>query len=202
MTIPTKLMYVAALLLLTMFLPALSFAHCDSVAGPVAKDVQKALASSELTPVLKWIRPADESELRAVFERALAVRKNGKEAAAALADQFFLETAVRLHRASEGEPYTGLKPASAAEEPAPALVDAALSNNSLASVEEPVISNVRSALRGKIDQLEKARKDAQKSPAQGRAFVRAYVALIHYIEGLEEPGTTGAAEGRAAGGIQ
>lgn len=175
----------AILLLLVLFVPGVSVAHCDSVAGPVAKDVQNALTSGELSPVLKWIRPADESELRAAFERALAVRKSGGEAAL-LADQFFLETAVRLHRASEGEPYTGLKPASAAEEPAPALVDTALSTNNLHAVQEMVISEVRSGLQAKIAQLEKARKESDASPAQGRAYVRAYVELIHYIERLEQ----------------
>jgi len=191
-----KAMYVAAFLLLTMFFPVLSFAHCDSVAGPVAKDVQEALTSGELSPVLKWIRPADEPELMAAFERALAVRKNGKEAAA-LADQFFLETAVRLHRASEGEPYTGLKPASAAEEATPALVDTALDKDSLSSIEEPVISEVRAALRARIVKLEKAHKDAEDSPVEGRAYVRAYVELIHYIEHLESDSAATSADGHA-----
>ena len=183
----------AIFFLLILLYPVVSFAHCDSVAGPVAKDVHKALTSGELSPVLKWIRPADESELKAAFERALAVRKGGKEAAA-LADQFFLETAVRLHRASEGEPYTGLKAASAAEEPAPALVDTALSKNALDSVEETVISEVRAGLQAKIAQLEKVRKEAEVSAAQGRAYVRAYVELIHYIERLEESSASTVAE--------
>ncbi len=189
----------AVLLLLVLFCPVISFAHCDSVAGPVAKDVQKALTSGELSPVLKWIRLSDEPELRAAFERALAVRKNGKEAAA-LADQFFLETAVRLHRASEGEPYTGLKPASAADEPAPALVDTALSKGSLASVEEPVISEVRAALRTKLARLEEARKNAQNSPEKGRAYVRAYIELIHYVERLAD--SDPASEGERSQSIQ
>jgi hypothetical protein len=191
-----KAMYAAVFLLLTMLFPALSFAHCDSVAGPVAKDVRTALTSGELSPVLKWIRPADETELRAAFERTLAVRKSGKDAAA-LADQFFLETAVRLHRASEGEPYTGLKPAPAAEEAAPALVDTALSKDSLSSVEEPVILEVRAALRARIAELEKARKDAENSPIQGRAYVRAYVELIHYIERVESGGGASSADWHA-----
>ncbi len=193
----SKKVCIATLLLMLLFFPVVSFGHCDSIAGPVAKDVQRALTSGELSPVLKWIRPADESELRAAFERALAVRKNGKEAAA-LADQFFLETAVRLHRASEGEPYTGLKPASATEEMAPALVDTALSKNSLASVEEPVIAEIRTALRAKISQLEKARRDSETSPAQGRAYVRSYVELIHYIERLEKSNATAVAGSEAS----
>lgn len=183
----------AIVVLLMSVFPVVSFAHCDSVAGPVAKDVQKALTTGELSPVLKWIRPADEPELTAAFERARVVRKNGQESAK-LADQFFLETAVRLHRASEGEPYAGLKPASAAEEPAPSLVDAALSKNALESVEETVISEIRSALQAKISQLEKMRKQTEVSPTHGRAYVRAYVELIHYIERLQDSSVSKADE--------
>ena len=54
----------------------------------------------------------DEPEGRAVFDKALAVRVLGGTAKE-LADQFFFETVVRLHRRSEGEPYTGLKPQAA-----------------------------------------------------------------------------------------
>ena len=41
----------------------------------------------------------------------IRVRKTGKEARD-LADEWFFETVVRLHREGEGAPYTGLRPAS------------------------------------------------------------------------------------------
>jgi hypothetical protein len=173
------------LLLLVLLFPVLSFAHCDSVAGPVAKDVEKALTSGDLSPVLKWIRPSDESELRSAFQRAMTVRNGGKDAAA-LADQFFLETAVRLHRASEGEPYTGLKPASAAEEPAPAMIDGALKTNSFSQVEDSVIADLRTQLHAKISRLQQVGNRAGDSVAHGREYVRTYVELIHYIERLQK----------------
>ena len=112
------------LVAIALLAPIRLFAHCDSVAGPVATDVKRALESNNVSPVLKWIREADEPELRAAFDRTRVVRKGGAEAAA-LADQFFLETAVRLHRVSENEPYTGLKPESAVHDSAPSLVDSA-----------------------------------------------------------------------------
>ncbi len=169
-----------AILLMT----AVSFAHCDSVAGPVAKDVKLALESGQLSPVLKWIRASDEPELRAAFHRAMAVRKSGPEAAN-LADQFFLETAVRLHRASEGEPYTGLKPASAAEEPAPAMVDKALKNNSFKGVADSVTTGIKAELDRRIEALQQAKAHADESPVRGREYVRRYVELVHYIERLQ-----------------
>ena len=179
----------AALLAVVLAVPIASWAHCDSVAGPVAKDVKLALELGQVSPVLKWIRAADEPELRAAFDRAISVRKNGPEAAS-LADQFFLETAVRLHRASEGEPYTGLKPASAADEPAPAIVDAALRTNSFEAVTDSVTSGIRTELDKRIEALKRARAHAGDSPAQGREYVRNYVELVHYIERLQSSATS------------
>ena len=51
-----------------------------------------------------------EDELRAAFDRAQRVRAVGGEAAA-LAEQWFLENMVRIHRAGEGAGYDGIKPA-------------------------------------------------------------------------------------------
>ena len=85
-------------------------AHCDTEDGPVVSDAKAALTSGDVTPVLKWVRPADEPEIRTAFATTLAVRGNG-DASRKLADRWFFETLVRVHRAGEGAPYTGLKPA-------------------------------------------------------------------------------------------
>lgn len=50
---------------------------------------------------------ADESQIRSAFERTLKVRAFSPEARE-MADNYFFETQVRVHRAGEGEPYTGL----------------------------------------------------------------------------------------------
>src|SRR5690242_16809693 len=85
-------------------------AHCDSVGGPVAKAVQKALETGNVLPVLAYAPATAEPEINAAFERSRKVRDLGPDARA-LADQTFLETVVRFHRAGEGAAYTGLKPA-------------------------------------------------------------------------------------------
>ncbi len=168
----------------TLLLPITAYGHCDSVAGPVAKDVRAALDSGQIAPVLKWVRAEDEAELRAAFGQALLARKSGKEAAL-VADQFFLETAIRLHRASEGQPYTGVKSATVAEEPAPALVDAALKNGSFEHVQQEVLANLNEGLRQRIEKLQVASKTMNQSAESGRQYVRAYVELVHYVERLQ-----------------
>ena len=72
-------------------------AHCDSVNGPVVESAQAALDAGDVTIILPYVQPAAEAELTAAFTHTLEVRALGPEAKK-LADQFFFETAVRLHR--------------------------------------------------------------------------------------------------------
>lgn len=185
MSRPNWLLSIVSLAVL-LAIPIQSLAHCDSVAGPVAKDVKLALESGKLDPVVKWIRAADEPELRTVFNSVIKVRRSGGEAAS-LADHYFLETAVRLHRASEGEPYTGLKPAAAVEEPAPAMVDEAIRTYSFKTLSDSVSSSIREELDRRIEMLKGARAHVNESPARGREYVRSYIELVHYIEYLQTP---------------
>ena len=84
-----------------------------------------ALAKGEVTPVLMWVEKHNEGEIRAAFAKTLAVRAKGPEARD-LADMYFFETLVRVHRQSEGEFYTGLKPAEVDPGAAVAAADKAL----------------------------------------------------------------------------
>src|SRR5687767_11622153 len=103
------------LAILIVIAPA-AFAHCDWIKGPVVADARTALARADLTPALKWVTAADEAELRRAFDRTLAARATSSEARD-VADQWFFETLVRIHRATEGEPFTGLKGAEYKPEP-------------------------------------------------------------------------------------
>ncbi|MFO7676471.1 MAG: DUF6448 family protein [bacterium] len=69
--------------------------------------------------------------MTAAFEKARAVRTKGKDAQE-LADRHFLETLVRVHRAGEGAPYTGLKDEPV--EPIVARTDEALTAGSVGEV--------------------------------------------------------------------
>ena len=91
-------------------MPARAVAHCDGLDGPVVKAAQRALATRNPALVLIWVQEKDESEIRKAFEQSLAVRELSPQARE-LADRFFFETLVRLHRAAEGASFTGLKPA-------------------------------------------------------------------------------------------
>ncbi len=119
--------------------PGPARAHCDSLDGPVVKTARAALESGKPNPVLAWVRPQDEAEIKAAFARTLAVRKAGGDAKA-LADTWFFETLVRVHRAGEGAPYTGLKPAGTDPGPAVRAADAAVEKGSAAEVEKLLVT--------------------------------------------------------------
>ncbi len=82
-------------------------AHCDSEQGPVATAAHQALEKKDIKLILPYIQPEAETELTAAFKQALEVRKTGGTAKE-LADRYFIETAIRLHRTGEGAPYTGV----------------------------------------------------------------------------------------------
>lgn len=167
-------------------------AHCDTMDGPVVAAARVALEKGDITPVLKWVRPEDEREIGAAFVRTIAVRAAGREARE-LADTWFFETLVRIHRAGEGAPYTGLEPAGTPIELSIALTDKALAAGDPAELIRVVSSSVADGIRERIARAVETKKHAEESVAKGREFVVAYVELTHYVERLYAYATSVAA---------
>ena len=178
-----------------MLAPSIARAHCDTLAGPVVSDARVALAMGDVTPVLKWVRTADAEEVRSVFQKALSVRSQGRDARE-LADRYFFETLVRLHRAGEGAPFTGLK--GAALEPPIALADEALQSGSPDKLAKEVLADLDAGLRQRFTAAADARKHADDSVSAGREYVARYVLLMHYIERLHAAGAGEHGAGEAA----
>jgi len=170
-------------LALTALMPRSLLAHCDTLDGPVVKNARLALEAGDPTSILKWVPPDREPEVRAAFEETLLVR-DLTPAARGLADRFFFETLVRLHRAGEGAPYTGLQPAGTAVDPGIAASDAALESGSIEPLVELIERRVDGGLRQRHARAVEARRHAAESVEKGREFVAAYVDLMHYAERL------------------
>lgn len=164
-------------------LPRAAFAHCDSLDGPVVVDARTALEKKNLTPVLKWIGPAEEPEVRAAFAKTLAVRGLSPEARE-LADRSFFETVVRVHRAKEGEPYTGLKPAGTDPGPAVRAVDRSLEEGSADALVRLISQRAGDSVRRQFARVLEARRHADDSVEAGRAFTEAYASFAHSVEEL------------------
>jgi hypothetical protein len=171
--------------------PPTARAHCDTMDGPVIKDAQAALASRDVTPVLKWVAPELEATIRQSFERAVAVRALGPEARD-LADRFFFETLVRIHREGEGAPYTGLKEAGAPVDPAIVAADRALETGSVEGLGRLLTAKTEQGLRERFARVAEARRNAAKSVERGREYVAAYVEFTHYAERLHADAVTSA----------
>jgi hypothetical protein len=175
------------LVLLVLPLAAFGFAsdaraHCDTLNGPVVAAARTALAANDVTPALKWVREPEEGEVREAFRQAMAVRGLGP-AARDLADRFFFETVVRLHRLGEGEPYTGLKPDTAVDE-AIERADVALRTGDVDALVALTTEHVAAGVRGRFARARALAAHADESVAQGRQYVAAYVELIHFVEAI------------------
>lgn len=164
---------------------AWAIGHCDTLDGPVVTLARKALETGNVNHVLPWVRPEDEPEIRHAFDHALSVRKLGPDARE-LADTHFFETLVRVHRASEGAPYTGLKPAGADLGPAVPAADKALEDGSVETVAKLLTDAVRSGVQRHFRAAMNRRKFAVEDIAAGREYVEAYVSYVHYVERLWE----------------
>ncbi len=162
--------------------PVNSNAHCDTLDGPVVADARRALAKGDITPLLKWVSADDEKIIRTAFQKTLEVRKLSDQSRE-LADMYFFETLVRIHRAGEGAPYTGLKPGSAVD-PAVALADKALDSGSVDKLVNVLSGAMAKGIRKHFQQALEAKKNADKNVTAGRKFVESYVMFTHYAEGL------------------
>lgn len=176
------------LLLAALALPA--SAHCDSMGGPVVIDAQRALSAKTVDPVLKWVPAKDTQAVQQAFDKTLAVRGES-ETAKELADHYFFEAVIRLHRASEGEGFTGIKPADAVE-PGIAAADEALKTGDIDPLADKLSREVREAVLQRFKTAHTSLQSADKSTEQGRKFVADYVQFTHFVENLDHLVTVGA----------
>lgn len=170
--------------------PAL--AHCDTLDGPVVAAARKALDTGNVNLVLVWVQKNDDAEIRSLYQRARNVRKAGGEAKE-LADLYFFETLVRVHRAGEGAGYTGLKPAGMVEPPI-AAADKAIETGKLQPLGKLVTDRMEKGLHAHFDQVMAKRKYEPNDVQAGRAYSSAYVEFTHYAERLYNAAETMAPE--------
>jgi len=158
------------------------YAHCDTPEGPVIEAAKLALQKGDVTPVLKWVSKDVENEIKEAFAITLKVRSQGGDAKQ-LADMYFFETLVRLHRAGEGEPYTGIKPSGSAD-PAFLAADKALEQNSADGLATHIAKTVQEEIQKRFARAMELKKHANESVEAGREYVEAYIKYIHFVESV------------------
>ena len=168
-----------------------AFAHCDTLDGPVVAAARQALDQNNPNLVLIWVSKDNEKDIKSAFDEALAVRKLNP-AAREMADIYFFETLVRIHRAGEGAPYTGLKPAGTDLGPAVPAADQAISAGDVAPVAKLLTETMQTGLNQQFRQVQARKSYDRDDVAAGRDYVEAYVSYIHYVEGLYDAATADA----------
>ncbi len=180
-------------IIITLFLglPQKISAHCDGLDGPVVYAAKKALETGNVVPVLIWVQKKDEKTIEDAFRKTLDLRKLGPQAKE-LADTHFFETLVRVHRAGEGAPYTGLKPAGRDIGPVLPAADKAMENGKIEPLAKLLRQLIEQGLHEQFAQVMAKKDFKQDDPKAGREFVAAYVTYIHYVERLYEAVKQGA----------
>jgi len=160
-------------------------AHCDGLDGPVVKAGKEAIEKNNVNLALIWVQKEDESKIKDLFNKILSVRILSNEARE-LADLYFYENLVRLHRAGEGEPYTGLKEAGRDLGPVIPAADLSIEKGNLEPLEK--VYKQKNLHTDKIQKLFKEVIENKNYNANdvvnGRKYVKAYVEFLHTAEHL------------------
>lgn len=178
-------MVTAAIFAALLLAPITTFAHCDGLDGPVVKAARQALDTRNVNLVLIWVQKNDAADIKNIFQKTLSVR-GLSPAAKELADMYFFETLVRVHRAGEGAPYTGIKPAGRDLGPAIPAGDKALETGSVEPVVKLLTDAVQKGLREQFNGVMSQKNFNKDDVAAGQRYIGAYVEYIHYIERVYE----------------
>jgi hypothetical protein len=157
--------------------------HCDSLDGPVVTAAREALQQGDVDIVLPYVSPEGEGEVREAFGLVLKTRVLGPEACE-IADRWFFETVVRVHRAGEGAPFTGLKPAGLDVGPVIPAAERALESGVPEPLSEALCDIVRHRIEHQFARAVELREHAGEGVPQGRAYVEAALGLQVWAHNL------------------
>lgn len=157
--------------------------HCDTLDGPVVKVAKRALETGNVSLILPWAPERAEADLKKAFAETLRVRKLGTEAKD-LADYWFFETAVRLHREGEGAPYTGLKAAGLDWGPVVPRAEKAIEQGTAREVIEFLTHTVEEELQERFKHAIALKKYDENNVAAARAYVQAMLGFVLYSHHL------------------
>lgn len=176
MRLPALRSFLVLAVVVAVLAPLPALAHCDTLDGPVVAAAKRALDTGNPAYALVWVKPAAENELLAAFRTARGAHDAGERA--------FFETLVRLHRAGEGAPYTGLKPAGTDLGPAIPAADAAIASGNVDPLTALLAETLQRGVADRYHDVLAKRDYAPNDVAAGRAYVESYVSFVHYVEAV------------------
>ncbi|GLC29536.1 DUF6448 family protein [Clostridium omnivorum] len=171
-------------------IPTMASAHCDTMDGPTVGDAKKAIESNNVNYVLKWVTPENEKEVSKIFDLSMKVRKLSPEAEE-LADNYLFENLVRIHRAGEGAPFTGVKPSGTPIDEKVLAADKSIEVGNLSPLEKYVEKDKMPELKERFDKVMSLKNFDVNNVEAGREYIEAYVKYFHFAEGEEEEAAHG-----------
>jgi hypothetical protein len=144
--------------------------------GPVVTVARRALEANDVDLVLPYVPADGEAEVRDAFDLAVKARAAGPEARD-VADRWFFENVVRVHRAGEGAPFTGLKPAGLDVGPVIPAAERALESGSTDELAGMLCATVREQVDRRLGHAMALKARAGESVADAREYVEAMLGL-------------------------
>lgn len=157
--------------------------HCDSMDGPVVKAAVRALETGDVGLALPFAPKDAEEEIRSAFQKVMSIR-GLDERVKEIADLFFFETVVRLHRAGEGAGFNGLKPAGLDHGPVVPVAAKAIETEEPDELLELMSSAVRETVSDRFGHVMGLKLSASDGLDNARAYTSAMLGLQVYCHKL------------------
>ena len=167
-----------------LFSSEVTFAHCDTMDGPLIADARKAMGQNNVNYVLKWVSAANESEIRVAFNLVMKVKGLSPEAKE-LSEKYFFDTLVRIHRAGEGMPFTGVKPSGTPIDEKVLAADKSIEIGNLSPLKDKVSKDDIPELKKLFDKVMSLKNFDVNNVEAGREYIEAYVQFFKFAEGEE-----------------
>jgi Family of unknown function (DUF6448) len=151
--------------------------------GPVVAAARRALDTRDPGIVLAYVPKDGEREVQEAFDAVAGIRDKG-DAVRSVADRYFFETVVRVHRTGEGAPYTGLKPAGLGHGPVIPVAERALETGSPDELVALLTSRVEEEVRERFRHVMELKARVNGNVDANRAYVEAMLDLQVWCHGL------------------
>ncbi len=165
-----------------LFSSILTFAHCDTMEGPLITDAKKAISMNNVNIVLKWVPAASEAEIKNAFSQIMKVRVLNDDAKD-IADKYFFDTLVRIHRTGEGVAFTGVKPVGVPIDEKVKAADKSIEVGSLTPLKGLVAKDDMPELKERFEKVMSLKNFDVNNVDAGRKFIEAYVEFFKFAEG-------------------
>lgn len=150
--------------------------HCDSLDGPVVRAAREALDREIVELILPYVPEPGEAEVQRAFDLVVKARGQGADAHE-VADRYFFETVVRVHRAGEGAPFTGLKPAGLDVGPVIPMAERAIERGDAGELAEFLSAAVHDEVIARFAELIDLKAHANEGIGPARRYVSAMLGL-------------------------